>query len=355
MRRWQRVSRSRRWLATLLAVGVLVAAASTWGTPPGTAQSAASTAVYLPDPTAPALDLAAARRQGVRIVTGPTALVDVASGTATGAILLDRARFDALPAAWLAAQVRQGRIVVGFDVPADRFARRAGLDRNLSTANMRLDWQGTPFYSWAYQRESGGRITNAGLHSDALASTAAFLGRLRGTLDQGGGMQTASRPLPRREDRPAVSALAVRVRPDPAASTEDISPYGAALSRMYTHDASGLNSGWAYEWRGAAYARDGYSGDSGRITLLGWNNSDGWHTTGTAICYLTGGAPGDCAIPPIPYDAGPAGILPGSQSTDRYVTTENFIFCAGGAQTFYTSADGRHSSAACFTRAGNCP
>ncbi len=99
MRRWQRASRSRRWLATLLAAGGLVAAI-TRHTTPSTAQSSASTAVYLPDPTAPALDLAAARRQGVRVVASPTALIAAASGTTAGAILLDSAMFDALPAAW---------------------------------------------------------------------------------------------------------------------------------------------------------------------------------------------------------------------------------------------------------------
>ncbi len=99
MRRRQRVSRSRRWLATRLAAGGLVAAI-TRHTTPSTAQSSASTAVYLPDPTAPALDLTAARRQGVRVVASPTALIAAASGTTAGAILLDSAMFDALPAAW---------------------------------------------------------------------------------------------------------------------------------------------------------------------------------------------------------------------------------------------------------------
>lgn len=387
MRHWQRAGRWRRWLGILLAAVVCVVAVGPVATPrqpTDAAPSAVRTAVYLPDPTAPALDLAAVREQGVRVVADAPALLEVTARTTTGAILLDRATFDTVPAAWLAAQVRQGRLVVGFDVPADRFTRLAGLDRHLSTANMRLDWQDVPFYSWAYQRESDGQITNAGLNSDALYSTAVFLGRLRDKLDgapapapglgpplqrlpnrggngadrrddQGGGMQTALRPLPRGGGSPGVSALALRAIPTPAALVTDLYPYGAALSHLYTHDASGINGGGQYEWRGVAYARDGYSGDSGRIQLQGWNNSRGWHTTGADICYLIGGVPGDCAIAPTPYDAGPHGILPGSQSTDRYVTTEYFLFWADGADNFYTSADGRHSSYACFTRSGSCP
>lgn len=376
MRHWQRASRLRRWLGILLAAvgcALVVGPVATPRQPTDAAPSAVSTAVYLPDPTAPALDLAAVREQGIRVVAGPTALLDVTARTTTGAILLDRATFDTLPAAWLAAQVRQGHLVVGFDVPADRFTRLAGLDRHLSTANMRLDWQGVPFYSWAYQRESAGQITNAGLNSDALYSTEVFLGRLRDKLDGApvpslglpvplpsarpgsGGMLAALGSFPRGEGRLVGSALALRVIPTSAAPVADLYPYGAALSHLYTHAASGINNGGQYEWRATAYARDGYIGDSGRIQLQGWNNSRGWHTTGADICYLTGGAPGDCAIAPTAYDAGPHGILPGSQSTDRYVTTEHFLFWAGGADNFYTSADGRHSSYACFTRSGSCP
>jgi len=385
MRHWQRASRLQRWLGALLAVVVLlttVAVIARRHPTAAAALSAVSTAVYLPDPSAPALDLAAVREQGVQVVADPTALFEVTSRTTTGAVLLDRAMFDALPAAWLAAQVRQGRIVVGFDVPADRFTRLAGLDRHLSTANMRLDWQGVPFYSWAYQRESAGQIKNAGLNSDALYSTDVFFGRLRSKIDgssslglgppvqrppdqhsnggdwsddRGGGMREALRSLPLRGSSSIVSALALRAIPTPAAPVADLYPYGAALSHLYTHAASGINNGGQYEWRATAYARDGYSGDSGRIRLQGWNNSRGWHATGADICYLTGGAPGDCYISPTAYDAGPHGILPGSQSTDRYVTTEHFLFWAGGADNFYTSADGRHSSYACFTRSGSCP
>ncbi len=265
MRDWQRASRLRRWLGVLLAAVVCVLAVGPVATPrqpTAAAPSAVRTAVYLPDPAAPALDLAAVREQGIRVVAAAPALFEVTSRTTTGAILLDRATFDTLPAAWLAAQVRQGRIVVGFDVPADRLTRLAGLDRQLSTAQMRLDWQGVPFYSWAYQHESGGQITNAGLNSDALYSTEVFLGRLRDKLDgvpapglgppvqrlpdQGGGMQTALRPLPHRGSSLIVSALASRASPTPTTPVTDLYPYGAALSHLYTHDASGINGGGQY-------------------------------------------------------------------------------------------------------------
>ncbi len=186
MRLWYRTSRKARWLGLMLVIGILLATVAILAqrdTAAITAQSATATALYLPDPAAPALDLAVARQRGIRVVVSPTELLNVAASTNTGAVLLDRAMFDALPAEWLAGQVRQGRIVVGLNVPADRFTQLPGLDGNLSTANMLLDWQGTPFYSWAYQLEIGGQIKNSGLHSDAIYSTGTFLDGLGSTLD----------------------------------------------------------------------------------------------------------------------------------------------------------------------------
>ncbi len=186
MRLWYRTSRRDRWLGLLLVVSILLATVTILAQRDTTAinaQSATATIVYLPDPAAPALDLAVAQQRGLRVVSSPTELLKVAASTNAGAILLDRAMFDALPVGWLAGQVRQGRIVAGFNVPADRFTQLPGLDRNLNTANMLLDWQGVPFYSWAYQLEIGGGIKNSGLHSDAIYSTGTFLDGLGSTID----------------------------------------------------------------------------------------------------------------------------------------------------------------------------
>jgi len=89
MRHWQRASRLQRWLGALLAVVVLlttVAISARRHPTTAAAPSAVSTAVYLPDPSAPALDLAAVREQGVRVVADPTALFGVTSRTTTGAV-----------------------------------------------------------------------------------------------------------------------------------------------------------------------------------------------------------------------------------------------------------------------------
>jgi len=186
MRLWYHTSRKDRWLGLLLAVSILLATVAVLvqrDISAITAQSAVATIVYLPDPAAPALDLAVARQRAIRVVASPTELMNVSASTNAGAVLLDSTMFDALPAGWLAGQVRQGRIVAGFNVPADRFTQLPGLDRNLSTANMLLDWQGVPFYSWAYQLEIGGGIKNSGLHSDAIYSTGTFLDGLGSTID----------------------------------------------------------------------------------------------------------------------------------------------------------------------------
>jgi len=166
-------------------------------------------------------------------------------------------------------------------------------------------------------------------------------------------MVTTLRPLPRRGALALVLALALSFVIAFSALAEDIYPYGSANSHMYTHVADWINSAGAYEWRADAYTFDNYTDDSARITLQGWNNGIRWHATGNYVCYLNGG--GDCYIPPIAYDAGPAGRLSGSGSTARYATTEHFLFWAGGSETLYTSADGGHSSYACFARSGNCP
>lgn len=59
-------------------------------------------------------------------------------------------------------------------------------------------------------------------------------------------MQTALRPLPHRGSSLIVSALASRASPTPTTPVTDLYPYGAALSHLYTHDASGINGGGQY-------------------------------------------------------------------------------------------------------------
>lgn len=135
-------------------------------------------AVYLTLNPHPALDTAKLRATGIRPVSSLAELVTVA--VSAQAIIVDRDALSGLDAAWLAAQYRQGKLIVGIDVPILDLAQRAGYsDTRSEVAQYLQDYGGRPFYSLFYTMTERSGVSRSGTGSDIIYSTEDFIARLR--------------------------------------------------------------------------------------------------------------------------------------------------------------------------------
>lgn len=159
-------------------------------------------AIYYPDPTAPVLDLALAHEWGIQLVGSPAEPFTLTTRAAPEAVIIDRAVLALVDTTWLRDQQRQGRLIVGLNVPSVQLATITGYTG--ATGSFRQDCAGQPFYSFTYQWQQDGRVTQAGLSSDAITSPLGFIGRLASELQT----QRESKVQP-----PTGVAIAVATRP----------------------------------------------------------------------------------------------------------------------------------------------
>lgn len=145
-------------------------------------------AIYLADPAHSVLDLASAQAAGIRIVNDATSLQ--AQTTSVDAVIIDTNVFSSVSQTWLAAQLQQGRIIVGLNVPASRLEQIPGYRQPDHPDTFREDWQGRPFYSFVYQRRSNGQL-HVGASSDQISSSRAFLSHLNLAIQD---LKTIDRP-----------------------------------------------------------------------------------------------------------------------------------------------------------------
>jgi hypothetical protein len=134
-------------------------------------------AVYLAGAT-PAIDPHQARRAGIRIVSSVADFQSTAPGV--DAIILDRETLSAVSRDWLADQLRQSKLIVGLNIPIVELAAYSGYERySAGLGNFLQDYSGQLFYSMLYQRTELSGVKRTGSGSDAIHSTAGFLGLLR--------------------------------------------------------------------------------------------------------------------------------------------------------------------------------
>lgn len=178
----------RAWLAGLLVILCLIAAAvlQSLTRPAQTAAQAPSqpqiNAVYLPDPVHPAVDIGRARAFGIRLVSSVADLE--ASAPSAAAIIVDRSAFDRLSQDWLAAQLQEGRIIVGLNVPSAQLTQIPGYRSPKHPYTFRQDWGGRPFYSLVYQQRDPGGSLHVGASSDVINTPEGFFGRLYVKIQQ---------------------------------------------------------------------------------------------------------------------------------------------------------------------------
>lgn len=83
------------------------------------------------------------------------------------------------------------------------------------------------------------------------------------------------------------------------------------------------------------------------VETRGFNNSTGWHQSGTDFCSGTTA----CSIDPFSFDS--TGNNP--PSTDRYAPSRQiFLPAPYSSTTTYTSHDGLHSASSCWTSPPGC-
>ncbi len=132
-------------------------------------------AVYLADTARAPLDLAQARRAGVRVVSSVAAL-HIEAATAD-AVILDRGTLAMVDRDWLNGQLRQGKLIVGLDIPIEMLAEMAGYQKNYS--GYLQDHGDHPFYAWFHERTERSGVRLSGSGSDRIYSPEGFLGLLR--------------------------------------------------------------------------------------------------------------------------------------------------------------------------------
>lgn len=133
-------------------------------------------AIYLADPGAPALDPQRAQTFGVRVVSSIPEMVANATGIST--IIVDRYYFNQLDAAWLAAQLQAGRIIVGLNVPSAQLEGIQGYRQPRQPNKFVQDWNGRSFYSLIYQWHDANGGLQVGAASDVISSQDGLLARL---------------------------------------------------------------------------------------------------------------------------------------------------------------------------------
>lgn len=176
------------WLAGLLVLFCLIAAAvlQSLTRPAQTAAQSPSqpqiNAVYLPDPVHPTIDIGRARAFGIRLVSSVADLKTSAPSAA--AIIIDRSAFDQLSQDWLAAQLQEGRIIVGLNVPSARLTQIPGYRSPKHPYTFRQDWGGRPFYSLVYQQHDPDGSLHVGASSDVINTPEGFFARLSVKIQQ---------------------------------------------------------------------------------------------------------------------------------------------------------------------------
>jgi hypothetical protein len=100
-------------------------------------------------------------------------------------------------------------------------------------------------------------------------------------------------------------------------------------------------------WYAQAYAAANPAIYDLSVETRGFNNSTGWHQSGTDFCFGTA----SCSIDPFPFDS--TGNNP--PSSDRYATSRQIFWPDSySSTTTYTSHDGLHSASSCWTSPPGC-
>ena len=128
-------------------------------------------AVYFTDGYSAVLTVDRARALGMRPVATARALQD--EGESADAIIIDRPMLRLVPPRWLAQQYRQGKLILGLNIPIAELARIAEYDGGVG-GYLESFW-GRPFYSYFYGRRECG-IYYSGSGSDAIYSKSVILG-----------------------------------------------------------------------------------------------------------------------------------------------------------------------------------
>jgi hypothetical protein len=128
---------------------------------------------YLADPQRPQLDLAQARLAGARVTNSAAEARRLGEG-AEG-IIIDRPMLTAVDHDWLVAQHRQGKLIVGVNVPFSQLAAAADFPMPPGPGSYREEWPGRTFYSFSWRVQQGSRSQGA-TGSDHVADTVALLG-----------------------------------------------------------------------------------------------------------------------------------------------------------------------------------
>ncbi len=180
MRLWQTSSMDVTPLKPLAVVLALLLVAMLWASATKPEHAGADytiNAVYFPG-ASPVIDPAQTSQVGIRIVSSAAALQ--AEAETADAVIIDRASMSAVSGDWLANQLRQGKLIVGLNIPIVELAQFAGYTTDAGRLERYLqDYGGRPFYSWFYQRTERSGVTRGGTGSEFIYSTEDFLGRLR--------------------------------------------------------------------------------------------------------------------------------------------------------------------------------
>jgi hypothetical protein len=130
----------------------------------------------------PMMDSEQAKQAGIRITRSATEFQAAAASART--IIVDREMVQDVPRDWLADQFRQGKLIVGLNIPSLELADYAGNRAEAGNlGNFLQDFGGQPFYSWFYKRTELSGVGRSGSSSDIIYSTEDFLAHLRGTSE----------------------------------------------------------------------------------------------------------------------------------------------------------------------------
>lgn len=204
-------NRASCWLAILFVVALLVVATGV-DLAPGhrrlaSADAGAINAVYLTAGRSPVLTGAVIRELGIRPVATFAALQ--AGAASADAIIIDRALLPRVESRWLAEQQRQGKLIVGLDIPIAELADRA--EHAGGVGGYAQGYGGRPFYSYLYAIRCG-EARYGGSGSDAIYSARVFLGLLHFAAEQ---VDCAARPTPTPATGPARPRPTVTAMPLP--------------------------------------------------------------------------------------------------------------------------------------------
>jgi hypothetical protein len=142
------ISRHSRLIVIVAAVIPLMVGLWVGVTRPA-ALSAEPTVAYLPDTTHPGLTVAEAAAAGMRVAPVTADFLRLAERA--DAIVVDRARLDELPEAFLADHYRHGHVIAGINVPMEELEHLARGLQPGPRGEFRQEWGGRRFYAVVYQ------------------------------------------------------------------------------------------------------------------------------------------------------------------------------------------------------------